>query len=125
LCATVGPVPGPGALGDPPGEEDQRWLDQWWALDEPGRRAEVGLTRDRAWADLASRVGCGLAVAIDYGHTADSRPTFGSLRSYQVGREVEPRPDGTRDVTAHVSFDSLIHAGGGILTTQRSALQSL
>jgi SAM-dependent MidA family methyltransferase len=47
------------------------------------------------------------------------------LRSYQVGREVEPRPDGTRDITAHVSFDSLIKAGGGFLTNQRSALRGL
>jgi SAM-dependent MidA family methyltransferase len=121
----VDPVTGAEALGDPPSEEDQRWLDGWWPLAEPGRRAEVGLSRDRAWAELAARVGCGLAVAIDYGHTMESRPTFGSLRSYQVGREVEPRPDGTRDVTAHVSFDSLIHAGGGVLTSQRSALRSL
>jgi SAM-dependent MidA family methyltransferase len=125
LVVHVDPVTGAEALGDPPADEDQRWLDQWWPLDEPGRRAEVGLSRDRAWADLAARVGCGLAVAIDYGHTADGRPTFGSLRSYQVGREVEPRPDGTRDITAHVAFDSLINAGGGFLTNQRSALRSL
>lgn len=121
----VDPVTGAEALGDPPAEEDQIWLDRWWPLTEPGWRAEVGLSRDHAWADLAARVDRGLAVAIDYGHTRESRPTFGSLRSYQVGREVEPRPDGTRDVTAHVSFDSLIHAGGGVLTSQRSALRSL
>jgi SAM-dependent MidA family methyltransferase len=121
----VDPVTGAEVLGDPPSKQDQRWLDRWWPLTEPGRRAEVGLSRDRAWADLAVRVHSGLAVAIDYGHTLASRPTFGSLRSYQVGREVEPRPDGTRDVTAHVSFDSLIHTGGGVLTSQRSALRSL
>ena len=36
----------------------QTWLQRWWPLDErpPGTRAEVGTTRDRAWADLMRRV---------------------------------------------------------------------
>ena len=67
------------------------WLDRWWRLDpaEPGTRAEVGSSRDAAWAGVVRRVSRGLAVAIDYGHTRQARPPFGSLRSYRDGGEVD------------------------------------
>ncbi len=52
------------------------WVERWWPLDrrEPGTRAEVGSTRDTAWADVVGRVTRGIAVAVDYGHTRDTRP---------------------------------------------------
>jgi SAM-dependent MidA family methyltransferase len=81
----------------------------------------VGSPRDRAWADVVRRLGRGLAIAIDYGHTAGSRPAFGSLAAYQHGRQVGLIPDGSRDITAHVAVDSL----GGHRTTQREALRAL
>ncbi|WNI19648.1 hypothetical protein [Actinacidiphila sp. ITFR-21] len=84
-------------------------------------RAEVGRSRDRAWADAAGSLAAGLAVAVDYGHTRAARPPYGTLTGYQGGRQVPPVPDGTRDLTAHVAVDSL----GGTLTTQREALHAL
>jgi hypothetical protein len=101
------------------------WCDQWWPLAEPGTRAEVGSTRDRAWADVVGRVTRGLAIAVDYGHTRADRPPFGSLRSYRGGQEVEVLPDGSRDVTAHVAVDALAAAVGGTVLRQRDVLAKL
>ncbi|MPZ61313.1 MAG: hypothetical protein GEU93_08455 [Propionibacteriales bacterium] len=114
----VDPATGEEALGEP---FDEPWLNSWWPLAEPGTRAEIGAARDDDWADVVRRVGDGLAVAIDYGHTLDRRPALGSLTAYQHGREVDVIPDGSRDITAHVAVDSLI----GTRTTQREALHSL
>jgi SAM-dependent MidA family methyltransferase len=100
----VDPVSGREELGE---VVDDPWLNRWWALDTPGSRAEVGRTRDEAWSDVLERMGQGLAIAVDYGHTRSSRPTFGSLRSYRDGQEVDVAPDGRRDLTAHVAVDSL------------------
>lgn len=107
----------------PPGIK--QWCERWWPLTEKGQRAEVGTTRDRAWADVVGRVQRGLAIAVDYGHTLDDRPPYGSLRSYLDGREVDVLPDGSRDVTAHVAVDAVAEAVGGQVTTQRAALQAL
>jgi SAM-dependent MidA family methyltransferase len=103
------------------------WVRTWWPLDpqEPGTRAEVGTTRDAAWADVVARVGHGIAVAVDYGHTRGQRPPSGSLRSYRDGREVDVLPDGSRDVTAHVAVDSVAHRVGGVLRRQRDVLAEL
>ncbi|HSV40509.1 MAG TPA: SAM-dependent methyltransferase [Nocardioidaceae bacterium] len=100
------------------------WCAQWWPA-APGERAEVGTTRDSAWADVVSRVTRGLAIAVDYGHLRGDRPPYGSLRSYAGGREVEVLPDGSRDVTAHVAVDAVAAACGGHVTTQREALSAL
>lgn len=103
------------------------WCERWWPLDAtpPGTRAEVGTTRDAAWADVVRRVGTGLAVAVDYGHTRQDRPPYGTLASYRDGREVDVLPDGSRDVTAHVAVDSVAAATGGSVLTQREALHRL
>lgn len=117
----IDPVTGDETLGDACASD---WLSEWWPLDEPGQRVEVGLARDLAWADAVSRVH-GTAIAIDYGHLRDDRPPFGSMRSYIGGREVDVLPDGTRDVTAHVAVDSAAAASGGRLIRQRDALATL
>jgi SAM-dependent MidA family methyltransferase len=111
--------------GVPPGIAE--WLAAWWPLDErePGTRAEVGTSRDRAWADAVARLGDGLAIAVDYGHTRADRPPFGSLRSYRHGRELPPVPDGSRDVTASVAVDAVAAATGGAVLRQREALAEL
>jgi SAM-dependent MidA family methyltransferase len=103
------------------------WVDRWWPLDvrEPGTRAEVGSTRDAAWADVVARVTRGIAVAVDYGHTARTRPPFGSLRSYQRGQEVDVLPDGSRDVTAHVAVDAVADRVAGVVRRQRDVLHEL
>ncbi len=103
---------------------DSPWLRDWWPLTEPGERAEVGDARDAAWSDAVSRV-TGTAIAIDYGHTRDDRPPFGTLRSYADGRETDVVPDGSRDVTAHVAVDSVAAAAGATVMRQREALVAL
>lgn len=81
------------------------WLNQW--MPASVTRCEVGLTRDQAWDDLASGVQRGHLVAIDYGHEINSRPCAGTLIGYQGGVALPPRTDGSTDITAHVSVDSL------------------
>jgi hypothetical protein len=100
------------------------WLARWWPLAEPGARAEIGAPRDDAWADAVGRVH-GIALAVDYGHTADGRPPFGSLASFAHGREVDVVPDGSRDITAHVAVDAVAARTGGTLVRQRDALARL
>jgi SAM-dependent MidA family methyltransferase len=103
------------------------WCEQWWPVHgaAPGTRAEVGTTRDVAWADVVRRVTQGLAVAVDYGHTAEARPPLGTLRSYQRGQEVDVLPDGSRDVTAHVAVDAVAARVEGVVLPQRDALRGL
>ena len=101
---------------------DLEWLEKWWPLLESGDRAEIGITRDEAWADVLGRLEEGaVAVAIDYGHLRVGRPPYGTLTGFRNGRECDPVPDGSCDITAHVALDSL----GGTVTTQREALQAL
>jgi SAM-dependent MidA family methyltransferase len=114
----VDPGSGEEALGAPCNEP---WVRRWWPLVDPGTRAEIGSARDRAWADVVRRLRRGVAVAVDYGHTRDTRPSQGSLASYRQGRQVEVVPDGTCDITAHVALDSL----EGQRCSQREALRAL
>lgn len=110
------------SLGEVVEGNDLAWLEKWWPVAEPGDRAEIGNTRDEAWADVVRRLADGaVAVAIDYGHVRAGRPPYGSLTGFRNGRECEPVPDGSCDITAHVALDSL----GGAGTTQRKALQAL
>ncbi|MET8044994.1 SAM-dependent methyltransferase [Micromonospora sp. NPDC005215] len=94
-------------------------------------RAEVGRTRDEAWVNAVRKIERGLAVAVDYGHLRDSRPTNGTLTGYRGGRQVPPVPDGSSDVTAHVAMDSVASAGAAVarcaysLVPQREALRAL
>jgi len=117
----VDPETGVERLGDP---IESAWLDAWWPLSEPGERAEIGEPRDEAWSEVVEAV-TGLAVAIDYGHVAADRPAYGSLASFRDGQEVDIRPDGTRDVTAHVAVDAVADHVGGRLERQRDALARL
>jgi len=102
------------------------WAERWWPQ---GRRVEVGLSRDRAWAAAVGQVRRGLAVAVDYGHVLGDRSVFGdrrpTLTGYRDGRQVPPLPDGTCDLTAHVSLDAVAEAVGGYVLEQRDALSLL
>ncbi|MFF3612802.1 SAM-dependent methyltransferase [Streptomyces sp. NPDC002580] len=89
-----------------------------------GARAEIGLPRDLAWAAAVSTLGRGLAVAVDYAHSAAGRPPFGTLTGFREGRETRPVPDGSCDITAHVALDACVLPGGR-LVTQRAALRAL
>jgi SAM-dependent MidA family methyltransferase len=118
-------------LGDQAAPEDARWVAEWWPLTEVGARAEVGRSRDQAWASVVSSVRRGVAVAVDYAHDRAARPAAGSLTAYRHGRQVPPVPDATRDLTAHVALDACAAAGNAagatatILTTQGEALRAL
>jgi SAM-dependent MidA family methyltransferase len=153
----VDPATGEESLGGPVDDADAHWLDRWWpagspATDQGGNlhagavgsigsgaggptgavaRAEVGLSRDTAWADAVDRLDRGLAVAVDYGHLRQERPSGGTLTGYRGGRQVPPVPDGSCDVTAHVAVDSVAEAGAAVagrpytLVRQREALRAL
>lgn len=113
-------------LGDPATPDALAWAQRWWPQ---GRRVEVGLSRDRAWAAAVGQVLRGLAVAVDYGHVLGDRATYGDRRStftgYRDGRQVQPVPDGSCDLTAHVALDSCLATTGGRLLRQREALTVL
>lgn len=137
----VEPVRGTESLDAPVRDRDRTWLDTWWPLSgaAPGTRAEIGWPRDDAWADCVGRLRRGIAVAIDYTHSTDTRPAYGSLTGYHGGRPVEPVPDGSRDLTAHVAIDACAAAAGvagtatavdrtvdeTLLITQREAIRAL
>ncbi|MGW0330896.1 SAM-dependent methyltransferase [Streptomyces sp. NPDC003011] len=112
-------------LGEPVCGPQARWLARWWPLaTEEGLRAEIGLPRDEAWAAAVATVGRGLAVAVDYAHTADTRPPFGTLTGFRDGRGTAPVPDGSCDITAHVALDACALPGGRVVS-QRDALRAL
>ncbi|MFF7720284.1 SAM-dependent methyltransferase [Streptomyces luteogriseus] len=121
-------------LGEPVDGEQARWLERWWPLPgeeglraemgPEGLRAEIGLPRDQAWAAAVATLRRGLAVAVDYAHTAGARPPFGTLTGFREGRETTPVPDGSCDLTAHVALDACALPGGRVLP-QREALRAL
>lgn len=117
-------TPGAGVSGP-----DLEWARRW--LGPEVQRAEIGLPRDRAFADLLFRVRSGLVVAVDYGHTAADRPRHGTLTGFRDGSQVPPVPDGSCDLTAHVAFDSLAQVistqdrGQGHVVRQGALLREL
>ncbi len=103
----VEPTTGREQRGGPLEPADQQWCERYWPAAQPGQRVEVGRSRDRAWADLLSRITRGGAVAVDYGHRQPNRPRDGTFTAYRSGLQVTPVPDGSCDLTAHVAVDSL------------------
>ncbi len=118
-------------LGERVTGPDAAWLARWWPLAQPGERAEIGRPRDEAWAAAVSTLRRGLALAVDYGHSADRRPPVGTLTGYRSGRRVPPVPDGSCDLTAHVALDAVAEAGRRVrpgepvLVRQAEALRAL
>jgi SAM-dependent MidA family methyltransferase len=133
----VDPVTGAEGSGGLPSDADAEWLRRWWPRAVPldGERAEIGSSRDRAWAQAVSRLDRGLALAIDYAHDraarADGLWFAGTLTAFRSGHEVAPVPDGSCDITAHVALDACASAGSDagatqtLLTTQRAVLHAL
>jgi SAM-dependent MidA family methyltransferase len=115
-------------LGEPVADAEAAWLARWWPLPpEEGLRAEIGLPRDTAWTSAVAHVERGLAVAVDYAHTARTRPPFGTLTGFREGRETAPVPDGSCDITAHVALDACAARTipAARLLAQRDALHAL
>ena len=114
------------SLGGPASQEALDWTATWWPQ---GRRVEVGLPRDRAWAAAVGQIQRGVAVAVDYGHVLGDRGTRGdrrpTLTGWRDGRPVHPVPDGSCDITAHVALDAVAAACSGRLTSQHEALTAL
>jgi SAM-dependent MidA family methyltransferase len=121
----VDPSTGDERIGPAADADDVDWLARWWPDEGIGHRAEVGLTRDRVWADACARVRTGTSVAIDYGHHVDYRPLLGTLRSYRDGRETALSLDGRHDITAHVAVDSVAATVGADTARQRDMLYEL
>lgn len=141
----VDPASGEETVGEPVDPADADWLARWWPVPEAGAdgigptgpepptgmRAEIGRTRDDAWAAAVGKLDRGLALAVDYGHLRAGRPVTGTLTGYRGGRQVPPVPDGNCDVTAHVAVDSVASAGERVagcaydLVSQREALRAL
>lgn len=126
----VDPAGGEESPGPRVDAAERVWLARWWpsVFGGPvGCRAEVGSTRDAAWAAAVGSVRRGAALAVDYGHVREERPAFGTLTGYRAGRQVAPVPDGSCDVTAHVAMDAVACAAGSpyVLMTQREALRAL
>ncbi|MEE1790073.1 SAM-dependent methyltransferase [Streptomyces sp. BE308] len=128
----VRPSDGTERLGEPVTGADARWLRRWWPLSRPGERAEIGRTRDEAWARAVGSLSGGLAVAVDYAHVRGARPPYGTLTGFRAGREVRAVPDGSCDLTSHVALDACaaaVEAARGAvppeLTDQRAALHGL
>lgn len=129
----VSPSTGEETAGSPVSGGDAAWLEAWWPVTaaEPGDRAEIGRTRDAAWAEVTGRARESLCVAVDYFHVRHDRPPYGTLNAYRHGHDVALVPDGSRDITAHVALDSVAAAGEAagatstVLTTQRTMLQAL
>lgn len=119
-------------LGERVSGADAQWLARWWPLGtERGLRAEIGLPRDQAWATAVTGLRRGLAVAVDYAHTVDTRPPFGTLTGFRAGRATAPVPNGSCDITAHVALDACaaldpaLRLPEALLRTQRDALRAL
>jgi len=105
-------------------DEQLAWADRWWP---GGDRAEIGLTRDVAWAELIKMImnSGGSALMIDYGHTVERRPVTGSLAAYRDGRALEPVAGPGVNLTAHVAVDALRAAGEALgATTTFCGLQN-
>ena len=127
----VDPTTGEESVGAEVSGADADWLTRWWSTPAAAVRAEIGRTRDDAWAEAVGKIDRGCALAVDYGHLRETRPVDGTLTGYRGGRQVPPVPDGSCDVTAHVAVDSVASAGERVagcaysLISQREALRAL
>lgn len=118
--ADLAPIAGRvlGLAGDQPLEA---WLAQWWPMDRPLMRAEIGLPRERMWTALTGWIERGYAIVVDYGHVREDRVRGvwdgGTLVGYREGRVVPPRADGLVNLTAHVAMDALAASASGAPAT--------
>ena len=112
--------------GPPVREEERVWLQSW--VGPATEVAEVGVSRERAVADLRARLRRSSVLLVDYGHVRSERPVEGTLVGYRHGQTLQPVPDGSMDLTAHVAVDALwasLGPGARMWARQREALDGL
>ena len=111
-----------GAVGDDlvelevaPSAEVRVWADRYGAAPDDGDEAEVGLALGPALEALASGLGRGFIVIVDYGHDAAKlfgpahrRGTLLAYHRHQVNEDYLARV-GRQDLTAHVNLTALRH----------------
>jgi SAM-dependent MidA family methyltransferase len=112
------------------------YLDRYSVRPEQGERVEAALRAESYMRDVAQRLSCGFAIAIDYGYTREEqlagrhRGTVMAFRRHTVSSTPYEAP-GEQDITAHVNFTALQAAGdeGGVeplaLLTQAQFLMGI
>jgi SAM-dependent MidA family methyltransferase len=97
--------------------EELEVLDRYSVHPEPGERIEVALAASQWLAQMASAVGRGFLLAIDYGYTRSEqlagrfRGTLMAYRRHSTSSNPYEAP-GEQDLTAHVNFTALGAAAG-------------
>jgi SAM-dependent MidA family methyltransferase len=112
-------------------------LDRYGVRPEPGERAEVPLAGTAYIQEIASRIGCGFLIFVDYGYTREEllagRYRAGTVMTYRR-HTTSPDPyeaPGEQDITAHVNFSALrdiaLSSGmdGGFILTQSQFLMGI
>jgi SAM-dependent MidA family methyltransferase len=94
-----------------------QWLADWWPVQRPLMRAEVGRSRDEFWNLATSRITAGYGIAIDYGHIKADRARGlwdgGTLTGYRDSMTVSPTANNSVNLTAHVAIDAIAAASAG------------
>jgi SAM-dependent MidA family methyltransferase len=96
----------------PPCPATLRFLDHYSVHPQPGERVEVALAAQQYVEDIATRIGLGFVVAIDYGYTREEQlagrhlGTVTAFRKHSVNANSYQAP-GEQDITAHVNFTAL------------------
>jgi SAM-dependent MidA family methyltransferase len=99
----------------PPSAEEPRFLDLYSVQPEPDERIEVPMAAQQFMDRIASGIGRGFMIVIDYGYTRNEqlagrhRGTLKALRQHSVGANPYEAP-GEQDITADVNFTALAAA---------------
>jgi SAM-dependent MidA family methyltransferase len=95
-----------------PSPEELEFLDRYSVHPEEDERIEVPLFAQRCMDDIASTIGPGFIIAIDYGYTREEqlagrhRGTLKAIRQHAVSANPYEAP-GEQDITADVNFTAL------------------
>ena len=96
----------------PPSSEELDLLERYGVHPEVAERIEVPLMAQQSMAQIASNVGRGILIAIDYGYTRQEqlagrhRGTVTAFRQHSISPNPYEAP-GEQDITAHANFTAL------------------
>ena len=99
----------------PAAGNELEFLDRYSVHPESGERVEAALASQRVMEEIASGMGRGFLVFIDYGYTRDEqlagrhRGTVMAYRQHSASANPYEAP-GEQDITAHVNFTALVAA---------------